>query len=124
MWRKYKLNKLHQNIKRWYHGIDGWKYSKDAKAFVIPKFHQAPDHICLGDRYIHAQYGRDSYGIIWSGCTSTNWHGWEFSNMGQALEWVRQAQFKQFDYSMWSTEKEFNKYLIKLGYEPFLNFQI
>lgn len=77
---------------RWGHGKEGWKWSEDAKCYIWARGIEPVSYICLGERLAHASYGRDSYGILWDGSTTNNWHCCpSMRHLGEAMEWVRGA---------------------------------
>src|SRR4051812_28218666 len=92
----------HELPRRWYHASypvydrrqfpqkKAWKWSDDSRCFLLGDFQQPPSMYCLGDRMIHADYGRDSFGVLWAGSTSDNWHGTHFGyDLKEALEWIQ-----------------------------------
>jgi hypothetical protein len=80
-----------------------WVWSDDAGCFTQGDWHQPPRAYCLGDRYIHADYGLDSYGILWRGSTADHWHGWAFGfDLGRAIRWVRRAKHDMAGYGLWA----------------------
>lgn len=93
--------------KVWYHGHDGWRWSEDCKCYYFSKGTDPPTAYCLGNRYIHATAGLDSYGIIWVGSTDNNWHGRGFGyDLGKAIRWVRGAAGKKLGCKLWSKYNE------------------
>jgi hypothetical protein len=86
-------------MSKWCYAHGGWKWSEDSKTFIKGSFHQPPSEYTLGDRYIHADYGRDSYGVCWRGSTAYDWHGYRFGyDLKQAIEWVQQADRSDGDH--------------------------
>lgn len=88
----------------WYHGHDGWRFSQDCGLWYYQgHYPDPPTEYCLGNRYIHSDYGLDSGGIVWKGSTDNNWHGISFGyDLGKAIRWVRRAAAKNLGCSLWS----------------------
>ena len=87
----------------WAHRHDDWKWSEDAKCYIRGwSVLSPPTDICLGERYAHAAYGLDSYGVRWQGSTADHWHGWAFDHMGEALAWVSSAERSDLGFILWS----------------------
>ena len=71
-----------------------WKWTKDAQCYYIADNGQPPHCYCLGDRYVYADYGKDSYGILYRGSTIDNWGGYNFgTDLKKALEWVSEDRY-------------------------------
>lgn len=92
-----------REMKPWVHGTPGWKFSKDSGCYYkASHLHTPPSEFCFGERYIHCDFGHDSYGIIWVGSTSDNWHGFGFrADLTAALKWVSEAEFPQYGSTLW-----------------------
>lgn len=91
---------------RWCHGSDGWEFSKDSGCYYKSNegfVGNPPNEYCLGDRYIHCDYGIDSYGILWRGSTSENWHGYNFGyDLKKAIDWVKKTKHAELGAELWS----------------------
>lgn len=92
--------------KRWVHGYpkEAWRWSEDCGCYLhfigvmVP-----PDSYCLGDRMIYTVSGKDSYGVIWSGSSSTQWHCADFGyDLKKGIDWVREADHKDRGCELWS----------------------
>lgn len=98
---------MSKEYKVWVHGHDGWKFSQDCQCFIyrspgVP-FDAPPTAYCLGDRYIHCAPGIDTYGVIWQGSTSENWHGRTFgTDLTAALRWIQEAEARKLGCKLWS----------------------
>jgi hypothetical protein len=79
-----------------------WKWSDDCKCYYIAEFNNPPKVYCLGDRYVYAHFGIDSYGIMYRGSTLNNWGGFDFGyNLKLAIEWVQSAEQPELNFSRW-----------------------
>lgn len=86
----------------WGHAQNGWKWSKDANCYVRKGCFGIVSEICLGERYAHMSYGLDSYGILWDGSTTYDWHGYvSMRHLGEALEFVKQAKRPDLKFALW-----------------------
>ena len=80
-----------------------WKWSEDCKCFYISELNNPPIIYCLGERYVYAHFGRDSFGILYRGSTIDNWNGWHFGyDLKKAIEWVQAAEQPELGHSQWS----------------------
>lgn len=81
-----------------------WKWSNDSKCYFMAAFHTPPHCYCLGERYVYAHYGLDSFGIVYRGSTLDNWGGYDFGyDLKQALEWVQQATQPELKDTKWTS---------------------
>lgn len=80
-----------------------WKWSNDSKCYYLADLYQPPRCYCLGERYVYAHYGLDSYGILYRGSTPDNWGGYDFGyDLKQAIEWVQGATQPEQTHSLWT----------------------
>lgn len=81
---------------------DGWKWSKDCECWYIADFNQPPRYYCLGERFVYAHYGLDSYGILYRGSTIENWGGYHFGyDLKEAIDWVKGATRPELGHKPW-----------------------
>jgi hypothetical protein len=81
-----------------------WKWSQDSKCYYMAEFHTPPNCYCLGERYVYAHYGLDSYGILYRGSTIDNWGGYKFGyDLKTALEWVQHAEQPELGNTKWTS---------------------
>lgn len=81
-----------------------WKWSDDSKCYYIAGLAGAPPKCyCLGERYVYAHYGLDSYGILYRGSTIDDWGGYHFGyDLKKAIEWVQGAAHPELKDTMWT----------------------
>ena len=70
----------------------------------MAEFHTPPNCYCLGERYVYAHYGLDSYGILYRGSTIDNWGGYKFGyDLKTAIEWVQNAEQPELGNTKWTS---------------------
>ena len=79
-----------------------WKWSDDVSCYYIADFTTPPRKYCLGERMVYADYGKDSYGILYRGSTTDNWGGMHFGyDLKSAIEWLHKAKLPQLKHVLW-----------------------
>ena len=93
---------LVDGIRQWRYATKGWKWSEDFGCYIQKDGVSGPPKaFCLGERYVHWDYGIDSCGLL-RGSTVANWHGASFGyDLHAAIEWVKQAEHPECEYHIW-----------------------
>lgn len=96
--------------KGWSHGPiwSKWRWSIEFGVYYFQTFQEPPSMICLGDRMMHADWGIDTYGFLWKGSTTYDWHGGPSisCNLKDCIDWVKQAKWKELGCKLWSCDWE------------------
>ena len=97
---------MKERPKKWVHGYpkDAWRWSEDCRCYLhYMGVMLLPDSYCLGDRYIFAHFGKDSYGVLWHGSIPEAWNVRSFGyDLKSAMEWVHGAGHREMGCELWS----------------------